>query len=81
MKYVDDLSIAQSINLPECLIPNLNPKRPFEHHDQTNHILPSENYNLQEQLDKLAEYCHVNEMKISEKKTKVMIFNTRKKYD
>ena len=81
LKYVDDMSIAQSINLPECLIPNPNPIRPFEHHDHTNHILPNDSYNLQEQIDKLVEYCQINDMKINENKTKVMIFNTRKNYD
>ena len=81
LKYVDDMSIAQSINLPKCLIPNPNPQRPFEHHDHTSHILPSESYSLQEQLNKLVEYCETNQMKINEKKSKVMIFNTRKMYD
>ena len=81
LKYVDDMSIAQSINLPECLIQNPNPQRPFEHHDHTNHILPSESYILQEQINSLVEYCQTNEMRINENKTKVMIFNTRKKYD
>ena len=28
LKYVDDMSIAQSINLEESLIPNPNPQRP-----------------------------------------------------
>ena len=81
LKYVDDLSIAQSINLKECLITNTNPIRPFELHDQTNHVLPRDSYSLQQQLNKLVEYSKTHEMKINEKKSKVMIFNTRKKYD
>ena len=81
LKYVDDISIAQSINLEECLIPNPNPQRPFEYHDHTNHILPNENYNLQDQLNNLNEYCKTKEMKINESKSKVMIFNSRTKYD
>ena len=83
-KYTsDDMSIAQAVNLLDCLIPNPepNPPRPFEHHDHTNHTLPSENYQLQEQLDNLVEYSRTNQMKINENKTKVMIFNTRRKYD
>ena len=83
MKYVDDMSIAQAVNLPDCLIPNPNPDppRPFEHHNQTNHILPNENYGMQEQLENLVEYCNINEMRINDSKSKVMIFNTRRIYD
>ena len=83
MKYVDDMTQAQSINLLECLIPNpdLNPPRPFEHHDHTGHLLPAGNYLLQVQLDNLVEYCRTYQMKINENKSKVMIFNTRRKYD
>ena len=83
MKYVDDMTQAQAINLLEGLIqnPNPNPPRPFEHHDHTGHLLPAGNYQLQGQLDNLVEYCRTNEMKINESKSKVMIFNTRRKYD
>ena len=81
MKYVDDMSLAQAINLPDGLIPNPNPPRPFEHHDQTNHLLPAENYQLQQELDNLVQYCNTNQMKINTSKTKVMIFNTRRSYD
>ena len=83
MKYVDDMTIAQAINLLECLIhnPDPNPPRPFEHHDHTEHLLPGNNYQLQEQLDNLVEYCRKNQMKINESKSKVMIFNSRRKYD
>ena len=74
MKYVDDMTQAQSINLLECLIPNpdLNPPRPFQHHDH---------YLLQDQLDNLVEYCRIYQMKINENKSKVMLFKTRRKYD
>ena len=81
LKYVDDLSLAQSINLKECLLANTNPMRPFELHDHTSHVLPSDSYSLQQELNKLVEYSKSNEMKINEKKSKVMIFNTRINYD
>ena len=44
MKYVDDLSMAQSLNLIECLIPNPDPKpaRPLSYHDRTGHLLPTD---------------------------------------
>ena len=54
MKYVDDLSLVQSLNLREALIPNpaLNPPRPLAYLDRTNHILPIESIALQGELNK-----------------------------
>ena len=54
MKYVDDMTLAQATNLPECLISNPDPHRPFELHDHTGHLRPAANYQLQEQLDMLV---------------------------
>ena len=83
MKYVDDMTMAQSMNLPDCLIPNPDPAppRPFEHHEHTEHLLPTQNYGLQDELNNLVEYSRTNQMVINEKKSKVMIFNTRRIYD
>ena len=79
MKYVDDLSLAQAIDLRKCLIPNPNPIKPQAYHDRTNHILPSSKYTLQEDLNKLVEYSKDHGMRINEKKCKVMFFNSAKK--
>ena len=81
MKYVDDLSLAQAIDMKECLIPNPNPIKPQTYHDRTNHILPSSSYTLQDDLNQLVEYSEDHEMRINKKKCKVMLFNTAKKYD
>ena len=83
MKYVDDMSLAQSLNLKNCLIPNPdpNPARPLAYHDRTHHLLPTDVCKLQEQLDNLEDYCQRNQMVINEGKTKVMLFNTARKYD
>ena len=83
MKYVDDLSLAQSLNLKNCLIPNPdpNPAHPLAYHDRTHHLLPADACELQEQLNNLEEYCRVNDMIINEGKTKVMLFNTARIYD
>ena len=80
LKYVDDMSLAQSIDMKECLIPNINPTRPETFHDRTNHILPSTAYTLQDDLNDLVQYSENHEMKINTKKSKVMMFNTAKKY-
>ena len=77
------MTIAQAVNLLDCLIQNTDPvaSRPFQLHDHTNHLLPENNYGLQVELNNLVEYCDTNQMKINRSKSKVMIFNTRRKYD
>ena len=83
LKYIDDLSLAEAINLREKLVdnPDPNPQRPFTFHDRTNHVLPPGACLLQEQLLSLQKYCKDNQMEINQKKCKVMIFNPHKKYD
>ena len=83
MKYVDDLSLVQSLNLRECLIPNPepNPVRPLAYHDRTHHLLPAAACKLQDQLNLLVEYSQTHQMQINEKKSKVMIFNTGRNFD
>ena len=82
LKYIDDLSLAEAINLKEKLItnPDTNPPRPFTYHDRTNHRLPPGACQLQEQLDELQTYCQDNQMKMNGSKCKVMIFNSLRRY-
>ena len=82
MKYVDDLSLLQSLNLKEILLPNpvSDPPRPQAYHDRSNQMLPTDVLALQEQLHKLERYCQDYEMKINIKKCKVMIFNPHRNY-
>ena len=77
------MTVAQAVNLLDCLTQNTDPvpPRPFQFHDYTNHLPPTSNYGLQVELDSLVECCDTNQMKISRIKSKVMIFNTRKKYE
>ena len=83
MKYVDDLSLVQSLNLRECLVPNPdpNPARPLAYHDRTHHLLPTDACQLQEEINRLVTYSENNQMRINADKCKVMIFNTGRKYD
>lgn len=81
MKYVDDLSMAQAIEMKECLVPNPNPTHPLTYHDRTGHILPSATYTLQDDLNNLAKYTKNHDMVINTDKCKVMMFNTARKYD
>ena len=60
--------------------PDPNPQKPLAYHERTNHILPSNTYSLQSDLNELADYAKSHDMVINTKKCKVMMFNTAKKY-
>ena len=51
------------------------------YHSRTNHSLPRKENKLQDEIDKIAKYADQHEMVINHEKTKVMLFNTRNKYD
>ena len=82
LKYIDDLSFAEALNLKECLVgnPDPNPPRPFTYHERTNQVLPPGAYQLQDQLNRLQKYCQDNQMIINNKKCKIMMFNPHRKY-
>ena len=61
--------------------PDPNPPRPVSYHNRTGHILLPEHNIIQQQFDKLEAFANEHEMQINMKKTKVMLFNTRKRYD
>ena len=83
MKFVDDLTLAEAINVKDCVLPNPdpNPPRPLSYHDRTLHVLPTDQTPIQGELDRMVQYCTENKMKINEEKTKVVLFNTARKYD
>ena len=55
MKYVDDLSYAQSINLKESLTDNPNPVLPTTYHDRTHHTLPATACQLLRELNRIQQ--------------------------
>ena len=76
LKYVEDLSMAEEINLPEKLVPNrADRQQPDNCYARTGHFLPVENSRVYKQLIETEEYARINEMKINYKKTKLMVFN------
>ena len=83
MKYVDDISLAQSLNMKNCVIdnPDPSPTLPLTYHDRTGHILPTTQLPLQLQLDRLVELCKTQDMVINTGKSKVMIFNPSRNFD
>ena len=58
LKFIDDMTAAESINLKEKLLPNpnSNPTRPLQFHECTQHILPKQNSQQQTLLDELKVY-------------------------
>ena len=83
LKYVDDLTLAEAVNLSEQLKYESPSNRPLpdNFHARTGHRFPAENSAVQQQLVKTKEYAEVNDMKINEKKTKVMLFNPCRSID
>ena len=80
-KYVDDLSMLESINLRlslKPLAPYFGPRNKYELHDL---YLPADSSVLQHQLCDLASFTKANKMKINYKKTKIIPFNFSKKYN
>ena len=68
LKFVDDMTLAEALNLRDCLVPNLDPDQPYPlaYHDRTQHVLPDSENELQKQLDRLLEYCTDNDMKMNQ---------------
>ena len=83
LKYIDDMTMAEALNLRQSLIPNpdVYQPRPLQYHDRTLQVLPEGEFKLQDQLNMLMDYCMTNDMLINKDKTKVMLFNTARDFD
>ena len=81
LKFVDDLTIAESIPLKESLKPNLNRTLSDNYHCRTGHTLIPEKSSVFNEVEKIQEYAKSNDMKINLKKTKFMLFNQCKSFD
>ena len=80
--YIDDLAEAEAIDLKTQLIDD-PVKRPFplNYHERTQHIFPTNNSLLQNQMNKVEKFTMKNQMKVNESKSKVLIFNKSRKRD
>ena len=81
MKFIDDMTIAESIFLNEKLIKNPQPVQPFRLHETTGQILPKESCQTQTMLDEIVAYTQEHQMKINKDKTKAILFNNAVKND
>ena len=77
LKYVDDLLIAEAINMKEQLetVPIQDRPLPDTYHARTGHCFPLEESKVHSQLLKTKKYAKDNEMQLNLKKTKLMLFN------
>ena len=76
LKYVDDMSLAESVNLKELLVAVPDRAQPDNYHVRTVHVLPKEQsavYN--NQLLETNDYASRSQMQINYKKTKFMLSN------
>jgi hypothetical protein len=77
LKYVDDMTLAEAIDLSDKLVhvPASDRPLPDMYHARTGHVLPAQNSQVYRQLLKTEDYARDNDMKINYNKTKVMVFN------
>ena len=83
VKYVDDMTLAVALNLRKSLEPNPDVNLPFplNYHDRTQQVLPDSKNVMQEDLNRIIQYCQDNNMRINQEKTKVVLFNTARAND
>ena len=82
VKFVDDGSVAVSINLKTCLTPDTTERpKPLNYHERTCSVLPPEANLLQYYLDEAEKFTLENKMKINQNKTKIISFNKSRKLD
>ena len=82
LKYVDDLSLAETVNMRELKTTPLECRpQPDPFHARTGHTLKPEDSRVYAQLLKTQKYASDNGMKVNPKKTKLMLFNPAKAFD
>ena len=75
LKYVDDLTIAESIKLKDSCVTVPDRPQPDMFHARTGHALIQGSSRVFKQINEVKEYAQINDMKINTKKTKFMLFN------
>ena len=82
VKYIDDGSVAVSINLKSYLIPDPSKRpMPLNFRERCQLVLPAENNPLQYILTVTEKFARENKMDINMKKTEAMLFTSTKTLD
>ena len=80
-KYVDDLLIAEALNMKETLINNPNRVMPDTYHSRMGLKLDPEKSKVYKEIDNIQDYAAKNQMKVNSSKTKFMVFNPTQSFD
>ena len=75
-KYIDDLSLCQSVDLSDLKLIDSDTDRPLNYRDRTFHFLPDEKNELQKTLNDEHKFSNLQKFMLNEKKTHTVIFNT-----
>ena len=80
-KFVDDLTVAKSIDFKSKLrkAEEVKLTKPLDFHQRTEHYLPIEENEMQNELNELEKYCDKQKMRINIKKTNAMFFQHQSK--
>ena len=81
LKFIDDLSLAESVDLKTQLSKEPELIGPREFHDRNGLVLLPTKSKLQTRLDEITIAANNHEMKLNLKKSKIMPFNFTRKYD
>ena len=80
-KFIDDLSVLEVVNILSIGLASGNFKLNVASDiPQNGYIIPNENLNTQDYLNKICDWTNENKMKLNKKKSKAMIFNFTKNY-
>ena len=80
-KYMDDLTLAEKVDLKRDLTINHEITHPASFHQRTGHNLLPSKCATKVKVNEISEFAIQNEMKINKDKCSVRIFNRSKKYD
>ena len=80
-KFVDDMTIAESFNIKDSVIPNPNRVLPDTYHARLGQQLDPVKSKVYKKIMEIKDYSDTNEMKLNLGKTKFMLFNPTRKYD
>ena len=78
-KYVDDLTIVETLNLKQTLVASPDRPLPTSFHARLGLRLPADKSKVYELL--IQEYAAVNDIKLNCKKSKFILFNPTKNFD
>ena len=82
LKYVDDLSLAESIDMTSLVhVPRHSRQQPDTYRARTGHVLDIQHSRVYQELINTQKYAQDNHMKLNLGKTKLMLFNTCKSRD